>query len=117
MKPTKTKAAPPTKECAASENLQHADDSKPTKWRTTVGHLLRGPRHRFDGERWGDHALHSTVASLQRFHGLEIDRAWMEVPNRFGTRTRVKAYWVADNCRRTAYALIGKKCRKGGSDA
>lgn len=117
MKVTKTKVAPPSKERATPENQQKSDDSKRTKWRTTVSHLLRGPRHRFDGERWGDHALHSTVASLQRSHGLEIERAWTQVPNRFGTRTRVKAYWVADKCRRAAYALIGMKCRKGGGNA
>ncbi len=117
MKDTKKRAAPPGKECAAFETQRHADDSKPTKWRTTVSHLLRGPRHRFDGTRWGDHALHSTVATLQRFHRLEIERAWTEVPNRFGTRTRLKAYWVADNCRRAAYSLIGRKCRKGGCNA
>ena len=105
MEAIKTKAAPPSTECAASQILQ-ANNSKSSKWRTTLKYLLRGPRHRFQGEQWGDHALHSTVSALKRQYGLQVARDWTEVPNRFGTRTRVKRYWIAEQSRALAEQLL-----------
>jgi hypothetical protein len=113
---TKTKAAPPTKENAASVLELHANDS--LKWQSTLGYLLRGPRHRFHAERWGDHALHSTVSTLEQKHGLQIEREWREVPTRFGKPCRVKAYWVAELSREHATRLVSRRKRtKNGGEA
>lgn len=111
---TKTKAAPPNKENAAIEtNFNDAQfNGAQLKWQTTLRHLLRGPRHRFDAERWSDHTLHSTVASLQQDYGVQIDRAWCEVPTRFGKPCRVKLYWVAELSRNHAMRLVARRKRK-----
>jgi hypothetical protein len=108
---TQTKAAPPTKENAASQTLP-PDNTATLKWQTTLSNLLVGPRHRFQAEIWGDHALHSTVSGLNRNYGLSFDREWREVPTRFGKPCRVKAYWVAADSRKRAFDLLGKlqKC-------
>jgi hypothetical protein len=108
---TQTKAAHPWTENAASKSLQ-ANDNKSAKWRTTLSHLLIGPRHRFDAESWGDHALPSTISGLNRNYGLIFDREWREVPTRFGKPCRVKAYWVASDSRERAIELVAKpqKC-------
>lgn len=111
---TKTKAARPSKENAASKTLQ-ANDSKSLKWQTTLLHLLRGPRQRFDAERWGDHALHSTVSGLQRDQGIAFEREWRTVPTRFGKSCRVKAYWVAELSRLHAMRLVAKQKKRGGA--
>lgn len=120
---SKDKAAPPVKDCAAlkvfpreQESKQQANDSKTLKWRTTLLHLTRGPRHRFDAERWGDHALPSTVSSIERDYGLVINREWREVPTRFGRHCRVKEYWVACASLDAAMRLVaqaGKKEKAG----
>lgn len=83
-------------EPASSDTANHSPTT--TKQLKTLCCLLRGPRHRFDAERWGDHCLHTTVATLRRDHTIDCDRQWVEVPNRFGTRTRVKQYWVSAGC-------------------
>lgn len=117
MRPPKTKAAPPWTENAASNSLQ-TKCTKTTKTRTTLSYLMRGPRHRFHAERWGDHALHSTVSSLEHEFGIGIERVWTEVPNSFGSRTRVKLYSVSDTSRELAVRVLAGTCgrnRKGGS--
>lgn len=108
---TQTKAAHPWTENAASKSLQ-INNNKSAKWRTTLSHLMLGPRHRFHAETWGDHALHSTVSGMNRNYGLSFDREWREVPTRFGKPCRVKAYWVAADSRKRAFDLLGKlqKC-------
>ena len=100
----KTKAAPPATDSAALK-LQQSKCTKTLKWRTTLSQLLLGPRHRFQAELWGDHALHSTVSFLQRNYEIPIDRDWTDVPNRFGSRTRVRRYWIGDEHRIAAMAL------------
>jgi hypothetical protein len=108
----KTKAAPPSKDNAAlAGDLIRDDCNRSTKWRTTLTNLLRGPRHRFDAEKWGDHALHSTVSTLTRNHGIEIAREWREVPTRFGKPCRVRAYWVDELSRAHAMRLVAKRKR------
>ena len=107
----KTKGAAPFPENAPFEDLQ-TDDSKSLKWRTTLSHLLRGPRHRFDAERWGDHAIPSTVSSIERDYGLKINREWQKVRNRFGSYSFLKAYWVDDPSRDLAMRLVARRKRK-----
>jgi len=121
----KDKAAPPVKDCAAlkvfpqeQESETRSYDSKTLKWRTTLLHLTRGPHHRFDAERWGDHALPSTVSSIERDYGLVIEREWREVPTRFGRPCRVKEYWVGCTSLDAAMRLVaqtGKKKKAGGT--
>lgn len=91
---TDNKRAETPRESPAPLLQCQANHTAPSKWRTTLTKLLEGPQHRFQAEEWGDHALHSTVASLRRNHGLAFDREWREVPTRFGKPCRVKAYWV-----------------------
>lgn len=112
MKPTKTKGAAADQESAPFKKLQ-TDINASTKWLTTLSYLLRGPRHRFDAERWGDHALHSTVSTLMRFQGLRVDREWREVPTRFEKHCRVKAYWIAESSRRRALCLVAAQRIEG----
>jgi len=109
----KKKSAAPVQESAlSSESTTEKDDTRASlKWQSTLKHLLRGPRHRFDAERWGDHALHSTVSSLQQEHGLQIDRVWQAVPTRFGKTCRVRAYWVAELSRNHALRLVARRKR------
>ena len=113
--PTKRKTAPPWTENAVSHNNSLVYATKTFKWKTTLTHLLRGKRHRFQAEHWGDHALHSTVSSLQRNHGLSFNREWCEVPTRFGKPCRVISYWVADASRNQALRLIARQKRRGGA--
>jgi hypothetical protein len=96
----KTKAAPPTKENAASQNNQHAQFTLPlspasTKPRTKHGTILAvlGTRslNRFEAEPYGDHCLHSTISTLKD-QGHVIHDEWESVPTRFGTIARVKRY-------------------------
>jgi hypothetical protein len=108
----KTKAAPPGKENAASEIELQPHDTKPVKWQTSLKNTLRGPRHRFHAERWGDHALHSTISSITREHGILFERAWCEVPTRFGKPCRVKLYWVAELSRDHAMRLVARRKRE-----
>ncbi len=90
---------------------EHSANNSPesSKKIKTLCCLLRGPRHRFDAERWGDHCLHTTVSTLLRDHQIECDRQWVEVPNRFGTTTRVKSYWVASGCSSQAMRLVAER--------
>ena len=77
------------------------------KWKATLGKLLEGPQHRFDAERWGDHALHSTVSELLHDHGIAFDREWTKVPTRFGKTAHVRVYRVAPASRQRARELLG----------
>lgn len=115
MRPPKTKTAPPCTENAASNSLP-PKCTKTTKTRTTLSYLMRGPRHRFHAERWGDHALHSTASSLEHEFGIQIDRTWTDVPNRFGSRTRVKLYHVAETSRELAVLVLSGACGRSRKD-
>ncbi len=48
----------------------------------------------FQAKEEGDTCLHTTVSDLQARHGIRFSRQWEEVPNRFGTKTRVLRYWL-----------------------
>jgi hypothetical protein len=60
----------------------------------------------FEGERLGDHALHSTVAGLQS-RGLILHRREETVPGYMGAPTRVCRYWLAPESRERARELLG----------
>lgn len=50
--------------------------------------------HRFSAEMVGDHALPSTISSLQRMYSIHFSRKWITLPNRFDSESRVKLYWL-----------------------
>jgi len=67
-----------------------------TKFERILTHLLAGNSlHRFSAEAIGDHALPSTISTFSNLHGIKFDRDWIEVPNRFGSTTRVMSYRLA----------------------
>jgi hypothetical protein len=103
----KDKAEPSDKDPARVTTVFHCDDN-PTnlKWKKTLQKLLEGPKHRFQAEVFGDHALHSTVSYLQRVFGLTVDREWCQVPTRFGSTCRVKRYWISGNSRAKAIGIL-----------
>ena len=107
-----TKGAAPDQESAPFKKPQ-TDNTASRKWLTTLSYLLRGPRHRFHAERWGDHALHSTVSTLNRVYGLRIEREWREVPTRFEKHCRVKVYWISEQSRMRALRLVAAQRGQG----
>lgn len=66
--------------------------------------------HRFAAERIGDHALPSTISSLQKSHGLIFSREWVEVPNNFGGETKAMAYWLEGDDLVKARNLVLGRC-------
>lgn len=90
--------------------------SKTTKLATILGLLVSGRSlNRFEAERHHDHCLHTTVSTLQNWHGINIDRMFESVPCNRGTAwTRVCRYWLntkPDNTQR-ARDLLAKLERK-----
>lgn len=77
--------------------LKPKKKAKPQKEVGMLKRFVKGKSyHRFTAERLGDHCLHSTVSSLQKSFGVYFDRRRIEVPNRFGSTTRVMLYWLED---------------------
>ncbi len=66
----------------------------PTKTERILETLLERPLTRFQAEAIGDHALNSTVSSLQKQYGVKVSRRTIKVPSRFGVATCC-SYWVA----------------------
>lgn len=86
-----------------------SDKRRPSK-RARILAVFFGGRtlHRFQAERIGDHALHSTVSDLSNHHGLTFDRKRIKVPTRFGGPTSVVQYRLADCSRGNAAKLLEK---------
>ena len=86
-------------------------DSKPeTKIKRVLRALSKGQSfNRFEAERaLHDHALHSTVSTLQNSYGLSIHRQFETVPGFKGCPTRVCRYWIAPEYREQAEKLIDR---------
>jgi len=62
--------------------------------------------HRFKPEVIGDHTLNSTISTLANRHGLLFERAWIKVPNQFGSRTPVIEYALAVSSHDSARRLL-----------
>lgn len=78
-----------------------------TKKRRVLLEFYTGQKlHRFDAEHIGDHALHSTVSTLERT-GLRFDRKTVTVPTRWGSDTHVTLYWLAPESYLLAAELLG----------
>ena len=94
-----------------STKNQRIESNLPTKKERVLSYFLTGAKlNRFEAERIvNDHCLHSSVSTLQREHGLLIDRVFETVPALQGLATaRVCRYWLhssPDNLKR-ARALL-----------
>ena len=83
-----------------TDNTQNAekDTTLPTKdgkLKTMLRRFAMGARlHRFEAELLGDHVLPTTISTLQRQYDIIFNRNWVKVPNRFGSETSVKEYWL-----------------------
>lgn len=79
-----------------------------TKWRRVLAALADGRRlHRFQAERQlHDHCLHSTISAISQKTGLRIERRTIEVAGYMGLPVRVSQYWLADDERRRARAIL-----------
>jgi hypothetical protein len=62
--------------------------------------------HRFQAEQFGDHALHSTVSSLETL-GLKFERKSISLPTRYGRDCHVKLYWLAPESMPVAAKMLG----------
>lgn len=49
----------------------------------------------FQAQALGDSCLNTTV-SILRTRGVKVLDEWEKVPNRFGTMSRVKRYWIEE---------------------
>jgi hypothetical protein len=84
----KKKGAAPDQENAPSKN----NCSQHTKEGTILAIMRAGHSlNRFEAERFGDHCLHSTIATL-RGKGYQFFDQWEWVPTRFGREVHVKRY-------------------------
>lgn len=95
----------------ALSNTEHAKNStkqRPGKLTSMLIHFAMGERlHRFEAERIGDHCLHTTVSGLQTKYGIEFNREFTKVPNRFGSQTSVKKYWLEGDQLLKAREIVG----------
>ena len=82
------KGAAPDQENAPSKNICQQHNKE-----TTILAILRAGQslNRFEAERFGDHCLHSTIATL-RSKGYQFYDVWEWVPTRFGKEVHVKRY-------------------------
>jgi hypothetical protein len=62
--------------------------------------------NRFEAEVLGDHCLHTSVSTFTHCHGLMFERHSESVPNRFGSKTKVMRYRLAERSRGRAGALL-----------
>jgi hypothetical protein len=55
----------------------------------------------------GNSSVNTTVSILQSKYGIKIDREMIKVPTRFGKRTEVMLYWLAESSVGRAMAALG----------
>jgi len=68
-----------------------------TKIRRVIDLLKTRPEglNRFEAERFGEHALNSTVAVIRAMFGGRLVQRWEKVPTRFNPDgVRVLRYWI-----------------------
>lgn len=83
------KGAAPNQENAPFVKQQPLQNNK----ESTILEIMKAGNslNRFEAERFGDHCLHSTVATL-RSKGYLFHDVWEWVPTRFGKEVHVKRY-------------------------
>jgi hypothetical protein len=75
------------------------------KWRRILQLFVAGARlNRFDAERYGDHALNSTIAQIGSM-GIKVSREPMTLTGRFGP-IHCKRYWIDPCDRERAMAVL-----------
>lgn len=89
----------------------HENEPRPiAKWVRVLSALAtRQHLTRFQAERdpaVADHCLPSTVAELQRRHGLRIDRRIIRVPGHGGAPAFIAEYHLDDEARAEALAVL-----------
>lgn len=104
-------ATPPgEKETARQDHQPKRTTPRPD---TKTGRVLRaladgGRFHRFQAEhRLHDHTLPSTISTIQAQTGLRVDRKTIVVPGYQGRPTACALYWLADDQRQRARAMLG----------
>ena len=70
--------------------------------------------NRFEAERFGDHCLHSTVATL-RSKGYLFHDVWEWVPTRFGKEVHVKRYSYIGLGQKQSLPNLDVKTTKNGA--
>jgi hypothetical protein len=84
--------------------VAHAD----RKWQRILRLLAGGVAlTRFDAERFGDHALNSTVAQIGRM-GVRVSREPITLAGRFGT-IRCKRYWIESSDAERALVILQER--------
>lgn len=99
----KTKNDIPKNQNIVSINLNEMGKLDSMFYRFALGEKL----HRFSAEIVGDHCLPTTVSDLQKRHGIRFERKFIQVPNRFGSKTSVMLYWLQDDSLTKARLITG----------
>ncbi len=103
-------APPAAKENAlVSPNLSTTLRAGTKRWNVLRTLLERQSLDCFEAVRHcHDYVLRSTVSDLQSQFGIRIDRELVQVPNCFGGETTCARYWISDDQRARAMALLGE---------
>ncbi len=102
---------------AAVENHRQKGEKprirRDTKLGTILATLAAGwSLNRFEAEKIGDHALHSTVSEIEHRHRIPVSRKTEQAKSRWGHPVTVSRYWLSDEARERARELLGE----GGDD-
>lgn len=94
---------------ATTPSSQSKRKKQPTKLARILRQLVSGTAlDMLKAEKIGDHCLHSTVSSLANGYGITIDRRWVSYENAYGTRTRIREYWLAKSSKERAVSLLSQ---------
>jgi hypothetical protein len=86
----------------------HANINLTGKLKSMFYRFSQGAKyHRFSAELVGDHCLPTTISDLQKKHSIYFERKFIKVPNRFGSKTSVKLYWLQDDSLTKARLITG----------
>ncbi len=86
----------------------YASLDHPIKWRRILSEVLAGRSlNRFEAERFDDHCLHSTIATIQR-KGVGVLRRPESVPGYRGCPAAVCRYTLDGQPENVARALLGE---------
>lgn len=104
----KTKNATPTNQSSASNQQPNISLKSDGKLVSMLYRFAEGKKyHRFSAELVGDHRLPTTISDLQKRHSIYFERKFIQVPNRFGTKTSVMLYWLQGDSLTKAQLLSG----------
>lgn len=102
------KNATPTNQSSALNQQSNINLKDNGKLVSMLHRFAEGKKyHRFSAEVVGDHCLPTTISDLQKRHSIYFERKFIQVPNRFGTKTSVKLYWLQDESLVKAQLITG----------